>query len=152
MSEDAHLLWRANNEYRLRLTKALNSVELLTQLLRTRADAQLEPYMGLLGDAHITLAALANEHRDWRYRYFYDSGSDKRMVQDDRAVIRALSGFSRMHTQHQRVLNGIWEALDGLARPATYLTAVATGDLWDIMRRALADLASFDRYLQAEAQ
>jgi hypothetical protein len=152
MSEAAQLLWRVNNEYRLRLTKAINSLDLLMQLLQARGEAALEESLNWLLSTRAYLATLAEEHRDWRYRYFYSSPQERRMVQDEPAVYRALSGFSRMQAHHQRVLGQVWDLLRGLPRPDTRVTAVATADLWERAERAVCDLASFDHFMETVRQ
>ena len=147
VSEIAELLWRINTEYRVRLSKAQNSLDLLLQLLLTRAsDGGIDlTTLHEMGDA---LQALGEEHRDWRYRYFYDADAERRMVQDDLSVNRAIAAFSRMHTAQQRLLQQICDALDTIPRPAVPLTSVANGDLWKLTRQALSDLASFSDYMQ----
>ncbi|MCL4247339.1 MAG: hypothetical protein KJ065_04215 [Anaerolineae bacterium] len=152
MSEDAQLLWRINNEYRLRLSRAQNSVELLLQLLLTRADGSVQDAADVLYMTQQHLQNLAQEHRDWRYRFFYVSSSDRRMVQEDRDVFRALAGFSRMQAAHQRVLSEIWHLLGGVHRPASFFTTVANGDLWEVAHNAIADLSQFEGYVQTANQ
>lgn len=147
MSEIASLLWRINTEYRVRLSKAQNSLDLLLQLLTTRASDDCSDF-ALLFELRGALLALGEEHRDWRYRYFYDAHSERRMVQDDLSVNRAIAAFSRMHTAQQRIVEQICQMLDSLPRPAVPLTSVAHGDLWKMARQALADLAGFGDYMQ----
>ena len=151
MSEDSELLWRVNNEYRSRLTHASRSLELLIQLLHSRADASLEPTLASLFAIDDALAHIADDHRDWRYRSFYTSPEDRRMVQGPRAVQRALAGFSRMQTKHQPTLIAIWDMIANLPRPDLMLTTVANGDLWAVARQAIDELVSFSNFLQAAA-
>jgi hypothetical protein len=151
VSEIAELLWRINTEYRVRLSKAQNSLDLLRQLLLTRAS-EGGTDLATLNELSGALHALGEEHRDWRYRYYYDAPAERRMVQDDLAVNRAIAAFSRMHTSQQRILQQICDALDSLPRPAVPLTSVANGDLWKLTRQALADLVGFSDYLQTAHQ
>lgn len=151
MSEDGHLLWRINNEYRSRLSKALNSLDLLLHLLQARTGVTQDPYLQTLYEVRGQLAHVGEEHRSWRYRHYYEEGSDKRMVQDERSIQRALSAFSRMSNAHQRLLTELGHHLAGMQRPDALLTAVANGDLWEITRQTIADLANFDGYLHAVA-
>lgn len=152
MSEDAQLLWRINNEYRRRLTRAQNSVELLLQLLLTRADASVQDAVDVVYSTQQHLITLVHEHRDWRYRFFYDSSSERRMVHEDRDVYRALAGFSRMQGAHQRILSDIWHLLGSVHRPAAFFTTVANGDLWDVAHQAIADLSQFEGFVQTVNQ
>jgi hypothetical protein len=152
MSEDGQHLWRINNEYRLRLSKAQKHVELLTALLQMRARNGEREALTMLEAVQAQLARLGDEHRDWRYRFYYESNSDRRMVQDERAVHRALAGFSRMYTAHQQTLHEIAWQLHEMPRPTAPLTAVAGGDLWELTRHSITDLASFDGYLHTVVQ
>ncbi len=147
VSEIAELLWRINTEYRVRLSKAQNSLDLLVQLLTMRtADSSAE--LTTLHEMRAALQQLGEEHRDWRYRYYYDADGGRRMVQDDLSVNRAIAAFSRLHSQQQRTLHQLFDVLDALPRPEAPLTSVANGDLWKLTRQALADLAGFSDYLQ----
>jgi hypothetical protein len=148
MSEIAELLWRINTEYRVRLSRAQNSLDLLGQLLQLRISGEDEGLTETLREMRQALQALADDHREWRYRYFYESADARRMVQDDLSVNRAIAAFSRMHSGQQRVLHQLYDVLDSLPRPDTLLTSVANGDLWRLTRQAFADLASFSDYLQ----
>ncbi|MCC6616233.1 MAG: hypothetical protein IT320_22365 [Anaerolineae bacterium] len=152
MSEDAQLLWRINNEYRLRLTRAQNSIELLLQLLLTRADASVQDAVDVVYSTQQHLVTLIQEHREWRYRFFYASSAERRMVQEDRDVYRALAGFSRMQAAHQRALSDIWHLFGGVHRPASFFTTVANGDLWDVAHQAIADLSEFEGFVQTVNQ
>lgn len=147
VSEIAELLWRINTEYRVRLSKAQNSLDLLLQLLAMRA-ADGGTDLATLHELGGALHDLGEQHRDWRYRYFYDAHAERRMVQDDLLVNRAIAAFSRMHSAQQHTLQQICDALDALPRPAVPLTSVANGDLWKLTRQALADLAHFSDYMQ----
>jgi hypothetical protein len=152
MSEDGQLLWRINNEYRSRLTKALNSFDLLLHLLQARTGVTHDAYLDTLYYVREQLAHVGEEHRSWRYRHYYEQDSDKRMVQDDRSIQRALSAFSRMASAHQRLLVEVGDNLSTMQRPDALLTAVANGgDLWEIARQTIGDLANFDGYVRAVA-
>lgn len=147
MSDDGQLLWRINNEYRLRLTKAQNTLNLLVQILQLRTDESYDVLESLY-TAQRHLAAMGEDYRAWRYRHYYDSGDERRMVQESRSIERALALFSRMYGQQQYVLHQIRQTIDLLTRPATFLTSVPNGDLWELTIRSLTDLATFDEYIQ----
>ncbi len=151
MTEDAELLWYVNNEHRARLAQASRSVELLIQLLRAGGDDGLEATLAALFAIDDALTQIAAEHRDWRYRSYYIAPEDRRMVQEPRAVRRALSGFGRMLTAHQHVLASLWTTMASLPRPDVSLTTVAVGDLWWVTQQALDDLIGFSNALQAAA-
>jgi len=146
MSDDGQLLWRINNEYRLRLTKAQNTLNLLVQILQLRTDESYDVLESLY-TAQRHLAAMGEEHRSWRYRHYYESGDERRMVQDKRSIERALAAFSRMYSQQQHLVHEIWQSMDLLPRPAAFLTSVPNGDLWELTTRSLIDLATFDQYI-----
>lgn len=141
----ADVLWRINNEYRKRLTQAQTFLDLLEQMILSHS-----------GDGHTLEAlrytrdqvtSLTSEHRDWRYRYYYDSPQSKRMVQDDRAVNQALSRFTRMRSAHQALLNELYTLFYDMPRPDPTLTRVPNGDLWTMTQYAIYDLLEFSDYL-----
>ena len=92
----ADVLWRLNNEYRKRLSQAQTYLDLLEQLLMVQAADQTAQTIQVLDHARHELVILNEEHRDWRYHFYYDSIETRRMVQDNRSVNQALSRFSRM--------------------------------------------------------
>ncbi|MBZ0280027.1 MAG: hypothetical protein K8L97_04755 [Anaerolineae bacterium] len=145
MLAQADLLWRINNEYRKRLTQAQTFLDLLEQVMLAHSGDvdTLAP----LRYAREMLNALTEEHRAWRYRFYYESPESKRMVQDDRAINQALARFSRMHTQHETRLYDLYNILNESPRPDPLLTRVPTGDLWDMTGYALNDLISFGEYM-----
>ncbi|MDX2140662.1 MAG: hypothetical protein SF123_21445 [Chloroflexota bacterium] len=147
MSDDGQLLWRINNEYRLRLTKAQNTLNLLVQILQLRTDESYDVLDGLY-TAQRHLAAMSEAHRAWRYRHYYDSSDERRMVQDTRSIERALAAFSRMYSPQQHLVHEIWQSMNLLSRPAAFLTSVPNGDLWELNLHSLTDLATFDQFIQ----
>jgi hypothetical protein len=147
MAAPSQRLWWLNYEYRTRLARAEHCLSLLENLVVSRGAAYDEHGIALvlqgLYRLRQQLAHLHDEHRDWRYRYYYQSPQHKRMVADDESVYRALLHFRRMRDRHERAL---WDALDGLAtlpRPISALTHVPSGDLWQTAEHALSDLAHF---------
>jgi hypothetical protein len=141
----ADQLWRVNNEYRKRLGKVERYVDLLEQLMVSRAGGSddLMTVLEALQFAHSALNALEEEHRGWRYRYFYDAADSKRMVQDDGDINRALAHFSRMRPTHEQRLYEVYTALVNTPRPDPDITAFPSGDLWEMLRFAFDDLAAF---------
>ena len=142
----AEQLWRVNNEYRKRLGKVERYVDLLEQLMLTRADGAPDGLMAVLEAlqfAHGELNALEEEHRGWRYQYFYDSSDSKRMVQEVSDINRALAHFSRMRPSHEQRLYDVYTALVNAPRPDPEITTVASGDLWELLQFAFDDLAAF---------
>jgi hypothetical protein len=94
------------------------------------------------------LQALDEEHRVWRYKYFYESVDSKRMVQSPDAVQQALARFSRMRTQHERRLADMQSLLVRVQRPDPQLTRVPNGDLWTMAEYAIDNLSGFGDYMQ----
>ena len=142
MTASAELLWRVNNEYRRRLSKARNTLDLLDLLLARRGDSGL-PIRETLREMRTQLHGIADEHRSWRYSFFYATSEDKRMVQDVRDVMRALAHFSRMSRHHRQRLVEIQQMLAAADRPRRNLTGVPGGDLWDLTQSALDDVIDF---------
>jgi hypothetical protein len=147
MSDYTALLWKANNEYRQRLSRAENYLDLLDQLVVSRDGDRAEEILAVVRQAREQLAALDEDHRHWRYRYYYESPESKRMVQTEEAVHRALANFSRMHARHEPALNDVYIVLYNLSRPEPDLTRVSSGDLWAMTEYALYELAVFGDYL-----
>lgn len=152
MATPAHLLWRANNEYRRRLTQAQTLLGLLEQLLDARSEAAPIPALAALLYAQEQLDRLIQEHRVWRYTCYYESTDSKRMVQEERAIHQALARFSRMRAQHSHRLNDVVMRLRAAPRPDMALTRVPGGDLWGMVQDALNDLLAFDGYWAEAAQ
>lgn len=150
MTAPAEMLWRVNNEYRKRLTQVTNCLNLLEQLVLMQQDGSSQVRtLAALRYAREEVEAMAQEHRDWRYRYYYDSTDSKRMVQGNHAVHQALARFSRMRVQHDRRLGSLRGLLDHVQRPNPDITRVATGgDLWTLTEYAIHDLSAFDAYLR----
>ena len=140
------VLWRLNNEYRKRLSQAQTYLDLLEQLLLIQADDHSFQILEALQQARHELIVLTEEHRDWRHHFYYDSLETRRMVQDNRAVNKALARFSRMRSQHERRLYEVYNVLAQLPRPDTRTTRVPNGDLWVMTQYALNDLIIFGDY------
>jgi len=145
MLAQADLLWRINNEYRKRLTQAQTFLDLLEQIMLSHSGD--EGTAAAVRYGREALVELMEEHRTWRYRYYYESPESKRMVQDERAVNQALARFSRMHTQHESRLYNLYNILSESPRPDPVLTRVPTGDLWEMTGYALNDLITFGEYM-----
>jgi hypothetical protein len=142
------LLWRLNQEYIKRLASARTYLGLLLELVSTRGselDADLPP---LLAYTHDTLTRLHDEHRHWRYTYFYESSETKRVVQSERALHRAMAQFSLMRTRHDRLLREMTVLYDAVPAPPPDATSVVNANLWGLFRTALDDLLHFDLYAQ----
>ncbi len=147
MTTPSDLLWRTNNEYQKRLKQAKTYLSLLEQLVIMQGrDAHT---LNALHHALDQIDTLNNEHRDWRYRYYYESLETRRMVQSIHAVHQALAHFSRMRARHQYNLNQIETLLLRLQRPDPVITQTPTGDLWQMTQHALIDLNHFDDYMQS---
>lgn len=154
MDSTAELLWRLNNEYRKRLSKVETYLSLLAQLLLTREPVGQAQALELLRYLQEQISTLQDEHRGWRYTYFYESGSNKRMVQSEHEVDTALTVFNHMRTRHEQHLRDIAKYIDGVPRPEPTLTHVENGDLWLMMQYALHDLTTFvgDPYSVSSSQ
>jgi hypothetical protein len=148
MIVSADTLWRLNQEYGNRLSKARTYLELLEQLVSERGGGDEDLYAALQYiRAHLN--GLKEEYRGWRYTYFYETADTKRMVQSESAIRRAISAFARMRTRHEQYLNELFGALDTIQRPHPEITTVPpNGDLWEMLRFALFDLLDFGSYAQ----
>jgi hypothetical protein len=140
------VLWRLNNEYRKRLSQAQTYLDLLEQLLLIQSSEDSFQLLEALQQARHELVILTEEHRDWRHHFYYDSLETRRMVQDNRAVNKALARFSRMRSQHETRLYTIYNVLTQLPRPDSRMTRVPNGDLWNMTQYALNDLIVFGDY------
>jgi hypothetical protein len=143
-----HSLWRLNHEYNQRLSRARNYVALLERLVIARNIDEQPQLMAALGYIRDQLDLIYDEHRDWRYRYFYDSPENKRMVHEEHGVGRAMTQFARMRVEHERNLNGLCTALADYPPPERYITAVPHGDLWQMMLDSLEDLLGFGDFIR----
>ncbi len=141
------VLWRLNNEYRKRLSQAQTYLDLLEQLLMVQDDDRSFETIEALQQARHELVILNEEHRNWRHHFYYDSLETRRMVQDERAVNKALARFSRMRSQHEHRLYEVYTALGHLPRPDAHMTRVPNGDLWIMAQYALNDLIIFGDYV-----
>lgn len=148
MSGAADLLWRVNNEYTKRLTHVNNTLNLLVQLMLVQPEEPHERVQAALHHALEQVQTMLEEHRVWRYAYFYESLETRRMVQSVNAINRALARFTRMRNQHERRLNDLRSLLGHLPRPDPDLTRVPNGDLWQMTEFALNDLNHFDDYMR----
>src|SRR5687767_13713130 len=114
MTASSDLLCRVDNEYRKRLAKVENYLDLLKQLLLAREtysrDAKSDA-MDTLRYVQEQITSLSEEHRGWRYAYYYESAVNKRMVHGEKDVSRALAYFSRMRSRHEHAVNQLYDAL-----------------------------------------
>ena len=143
MTTSASLLWQINHQYRQRLSKVRKYLDLLEQLMLARHGETETPVLETLRYARSQVGALGEEHRGWRYAYFYETAEQKRMVHDERDVLRALAHFNRMSNRHRRQLSEVQYALATIERPSSDFTLVPGGDLWVMMEYALGDVAEF---------
>jgi hypothetical protein len=141
------MLWRVNNEYRKRLAQAQTFLDLLEQMILTNSGEAQNYMLELLQYAREEVAGIAEEHRIWRHRFYYDSLENRRMVQNDRAVNQALARFNRMRSQHESRLTDLYSLLHETPRPDPLLTRVPNGDLWTMTQFAIGDLIGFNDYL-----
>jgi hypothetical protein len=148
MSTPVDLLWRVNNEYHKRLSQVMTYLNLLEQLVLMQDGENQLRTLAALRYALEQVEILAEEHRVWRYKYYYDSVETRRIVQSPTAVNQALARFSRMRTQHERHLNDMRALLDHVQRPDPQITRVPTGDLWVMTEFAINDLSGFDNYMR----
>ncbi len=145
MFASAEFLWRVNQEYVNRLTRARNYLDLLEQLMVERgSDDVRHRFLPTLRFTRLHLASLSEEHRDWCYTYFYESPDSKRMVHAPSAVRRALSNFQLMRERQANAFEDVAALLYELPRPASYITHVPNGDLWEMLQRSLRDLVRFN--------
>jgi hypothetical protein len=146
MTASSDLLWWVNNEYRKRLTKVETYLDLLEQLLLAREPYTLDGQSATIGTLHYVqeqISSLSEEHRGWRYAYYYESANNKRMVHSESEINRALAYFSRMRSRHERAVLALYDALSTTPRPDPDLTNVANGDLWLMMQYAIDELTEF---------
>jgi hypothetical protein len=148
MMISAQSLWRLNHEYGQRLSRARNYVALLERLVIARNVEEQPQLMAALGYIREQLAAIYDEHRDWRYTYFYDSPESKRMVHQEHDVGHAMTEFARMRVNHERNLHGLCTALADYPAPERYVTALPHGDMWQMMLGALEDLLNFGNFVR----
>lgn len=149
MISPADVLWRFNNEYQKRLKQAANTLNLLEQLVLVQGREGDQHTLVTLHQVLEQVRTLKQEHRDWRYRYYYESLESKRMVQADSAINTALANFVQMRARHEPQLQNLKALLDHLQRPERQITAVATGDLWDMAACAIHHLSDFRDDLSA---
>jgi hypothetical protein len=147
MSASAEFLWRLNQEYVNRLTKARNYLDLLGQLVLERGGQTEQQLLSTLEFTQTQFDQLSDEHRGWRHAYFYESTDSKRVVQKPRAVQTALAQFGEMHDRHRAYLDQVLVLFYRLPRPDTCITSVPNGDLWELMQLALGELVDFSNDL-----
>ncbi len=147
MDGAANTLWRVNNEYRKRLSQAQTFLDLLEQMILAHNGDRHAHTLAVLRYAREQVEAIIEEHRLWRYRFYYESTESKRMVQGDKEVNQALARFSRMRIQHETRLSDVTAVLDGAQRPDPNYTHVPNGDLWIMTQYAINDLLGFSDYL-----
>ena len=131
------VLWRVNNEYRKRLSQAQTYLDLLEQLIIANCGEEPMHTLESLRYAREQVAQIVEEHRHWRHTFYYESQASRRMVQNDRAVNRALARFSRMRTQHEQRLFDLYNILYQTPRPDPLATRVPNGDFIPTERAGL---------------
>jgi hypothetical protein len=147
-SSPGKLLWRLNQEYVRRLSSARTYLGLLLELTTTRGSALDEDLPPLLHYTNDCLTRLHDEHRNWRYSYYYESPETKRAVQSERALQRAMAQFALMRARHDRLLRELTVLYDAVPHPPADATSVVNANLWGLFRTALNDLLHFDSYAQ----
>lgn len=147
MDSLADQLWRINCEYQKRLQQARTYLTLLEQLTLSRGgDAQS---LNMLHRVRVDVEIMADEHRAWRYQYYYESLETRRMVHSERDVSRALMQFADMRARHDLALHRLERALYQVQRPHPSVTRVPTGDLWSMTELAMQNLSGFDDYVRS---
>jgi hypothetical protein len=147
MDSAANHLWRINCEYEKRFQRAKTYLSLLEQLVLVRgAEAQA---LNMLRRVRIQIEALAEEHRDWRYAFYYESPETRRMVQSSSEVHRALVNFTHMRSRHESELQSLRSLLTHIQRPDPLMTRVPTGDLWAMSESAIHKLSGFEDYVRS---
>ncbi len=141
MSASGDFLWRLNHEYGSRLTRARSYLDLLEPLARARGASPAA--LDLLDHTRVLLESVHDEHRAWRYTYFYDSHENKRVVQSPTAIRRALISFSQMRAAQENELNDLVGAFINLPRPEPVITGVPNTDLWELLYAAVYELVTF---------
>ncbi len=160
MIDSADALWQLNTEYTQRLARARSSLELVGRLLAQHVgepasyddpdvSAAVKQLFAVLDYCNDRLNLITNEHRDWRYRYFYESPDSRRVVQEDAAIRQALIRFSKMRTHHERMLRELAMLIDAVPRPNPTITRVPNADMWEMMRAAIAQLLDFSGFMAA---
>jgi hypothetical protein len=144
MIASSERLWWLNNAYRKHLTEAEKCLGLLETLLTTRSPGDENTVLlHTLQTLRQQLMRLTEDHRVWRYTYYYQSPFHKRMVASERDVYRALLHFERMRLRHERALVDLVGVLHTLPQPAPALTNVVSGDLWHHATEAVEALRGF---------
>ena len=133
------------------LQQAETYLRLLEQLVLMQNSSDQAPTLKTLRHALEQIEAVQEEHRRWRYQYYYESLDTRRMVQSRLAINNALAHFNRMRTNHGLQLSRLRSLLHHLQRPDPALTSVAVGDLWVMTEFALSNLTGFDDYMQSLA-
>jgi hypothetical protein len=143
MRSSAEFLWRLNREYVNRLAKARTYLDLLENMVVQRGAGEMQAQLlPTLQVARTRLNQLSEAHRGWCYTYFYESPETKRMVQSSQAVDRALSSFDHMRAQQSNSFDDLAERLYALPRPASTITRIPSGDLWEMTQLALSELVA----------
>ena len=147
MDSPVHQLWHINAEYQRRLQQTRTYLTLLEDLALIRgADARA---LNTLHRVRVQIDTLADEHRHWRYQYYYDSPDTRRIIQTHSAIAQALDSFSEMRQRHDMILAELRDMLYRLQRPDPSMTSVPTGDLWAMTVTAMHSLSGFDDYVRS---
>lgn len=150
MSAPADVLWRVNNEYSKRLTQVKVYSQLLIEQMSGLKRENDDAYMRTSAALHYVLNQInqmLDEHKDWRYTYYYESLETRRMVQSTNAIDYALGRFTRMRLLHEQRLEDIYALIIHLQRPDPLLTRVPNGDLWMMTQGAVENLNQFTDYI-----
>lgn len=143
MQSASESLWRINQDYGQRLTRAQHYLDLLASQVEERI-APDTAVLRVIVYVRDRLAQLRDEHRVWRYTYFYETPDSKRIVQSNDAIRRAYTSFSTMSARHDIDVHQIVTVFYETPRPDSHLTDTANGDLWHLAGEALRDLMNFN--------
>lgn len=143
MHSASESLWRINQDYGQRLMRAQHYLDLLAHQIEDRIDPDAA-VLRVIVYIRDRLTQLRDEHRVWRYNYFYETPDSKRIVQSNDAIRRAYTSFKAMSARHDIDVHQIAAVFYETPRPDTYLTDTANGDLWHLASEALRDLLNFN--------
>lgn len=155
MTTASEALWEINNEYRKQLSLLMGHMKLLEQLLQAQGNA--EPALrAAIRRIRAALEDIDADHHNWRHTYYYQESNDmdrRRMVNQSAAVQIALEIFATMLTDHKQTFASLQATMLRLPRPAEALTRVIKGaDLWEMCMAEIADLATFDRFVNSQVE
>src|SRR5262249_55217504 len=132
-----------------RLARARNLLDLAEPLIVERGGMEAQDeLLPVLRFTRHRFDMMGAEHRAWRYTDFYESPQTKRIVQRPRQVQHALMTFGQMRERHKGYFADLAGLFDELPRPDAEITRVPNGDLWEMVRDAINDLAEFTTTLE----